>query len=88
MPPVNTSPPASWKQWFQNHGSRLLLFARQQTRTPEDAEDVLQEAMLRLWKSGMIDIAEDGTDLRRVELLDSKRTGNWNWGGKRHRIGC
>jgi len=33
-------------------------------------------------------IAEDGTDLSRVELLDAKRTGNWNWGGKRHRIGC
>ena len=40
--------PAGWKQWFATHGSRLLLFARQQTRTSEDAEDVLQEAMLRL----------------------------------------
>jgi len=59
---VNSSPPASWKPWFQTHGSRLLLFARQQTRTSEDAEDVLQEAMLRLWKSGMIDKTEDGSD--------------------------
>src|SRR6187551_2197325 len=58
----NPSPPASWKQWFSNHGSRLLLFARQQTRTSEDAEDVLQEAMLRLWKSGMIDITVEGTN--------------------------
>lgn len=56
------SPPASWKQWFAAHGSRLLLFARQQTRTSEDAEDVLQEAMLRLWKSGMIDTADDGSN--------------------------
>src|SRR6187431_1900332 len=54
--------PAGWKQWFATHGSRLLLFARQQTRTSEDAEDVLQEAMVRLWKSGMIDTAEDGSN--------------------------
>ena len=52
--------PAGWKQWFATHGSRLLLFARQQTRTSEDAEDVLQEAMLRLWRSGMIEMNEDG----------------------------
>ena len=60
---ANTPPPASsWKQWFTTHGQRLLLFARQQTRTEQDAEDVLQEAMVRLWKSGMIDTAEDGAN--------------------------
>lgn len=59
---ANTSPPDAWQQWFRTHGSRLLLFARQQTRTSEDAEDVLQEAMIRLWKSGMIDTAEDGSN--------------------------
>ncbi len=62
MNPNNASPPAAWKQWFSAHGSRLLLFARQQTRTSEDAEDVLQEAMLRLWKSGMIDMTGDGSN--------------------------
>src|SRR2546423_5786256 len=31
-------------------------------------------------------VAEDGCDLRRIELLYAKRPGNWNWGGKRHRI--
>lgn len=60
--PHNSSPPAAWKQWFSTHGSRLLLFARQQTRTSEDAEDTLQEAMLRLWKSGMIDTNENGSN--------------------------
>lgn len=60
MPPPHSSPPTAWRQWFQNHGSRLLLFARQQTRTPEDAEDVLQDAMVRLWKSGMIDFKAQG----------------------------
>lgn len=59
---ANTSPSVAWQQWFRTHGSRLLLFARQQTRTSEDAEDVLQEAMIRLWKSGMIDTAEDGSN--------------------------
>jgi RNA polymerase sigma-70 factor, ECF subfamily len=55
-------PTSSWKQWFSQHGSRLLLFARQQTRTSEDAEDVLQDAMVRLWKSEMIDVTEDGAN--------------------------
>jgi RNA polymerase sigma-70 factor (ECF subfamily) len=62
MNTTSASPPAAWKQWFSTHGSRLLLFARQQTRTAEDAEDVLQDAMLRLWKSGMIDLNEEGSN--------------------------
>ncbi len=40
-----------WKDWFREHGSRLLLFARQQARSEAEAEDVLQEAVLRLWKA-------------------------------------
>ncbi len=58
--PENTAPPSSWKLWFATHGPRLLLFARQQTRTSEDAEDVLQDAMIRLWRSGMIDVTTTG----------------------------
>jgi RNA polymerase sigma-70 factor (ECF subfamily) len=61
MPAETSPPPSRWKQWFAQHGQRLLLFARQQTRTEQDAEDVLQEAMVRLWKSGMIDLSEDGS---------------------------
>ena len=38
-----------WAEWFASAAPRLLLFARQQTNTPADAEDVLQEAVLRLW---------------------------------------
>ena len=59
---IHPVPTTSWKQWFAQHGSRLLLFARQQTRTSEDAEDVLQDAMVRLWKSEMIDTAADGSN--------------------------
>ena len=40
----------SWKQWFQLHGPKLLLVARQWTRTMADAEDVVQEAFVRFWR--------------------------------------
>jgi len=59
-PPSNQQPDAAWKGWFSRHGSRLLMFARQQTRTELDAEDVLQDAMVRLWKSGLVETGENG----------------------------
>ncbi len=37
-----------WRDWLDEFGPRLLLFARQQTRTHEDAEDILQEALVKL----------------------------------------
>jgi RNA polymerase sigma-70 factor, ECF subfamily len=40
----------SWKDWFRQHGPRLLLYARQATRSFADAEDVLQEAFVRFWR--------------------------------------
>ena len=39
-----------WSEWLREHGSKLLLFARQQTRSIADAEDVLQEALVKLAK--------------------------------------
>ncbi len=39
-----------WQDWFAELGPRLLLFARQQTRSEQDAEDVLQEVWVRLWR--------------------------------------
>lgn len=39
---------SSWHDWLAEHGSRMLLFARQQTRSVEDAEDVLQDALVKL----------------------------------------
>lgn len=38
----------SWDEWLRIHVARLLLFARQQSRSPEDAEDILQDALIRL----------------------------------------
>src|SRR5258705_13471644 len=41
----------SWKDWFQRHGPKLLLCARQWTRSLPDAEDVVQEAFVRFWRN-------------------------------------
>lgn len=41
---------AVWQTWLQTHGSRLLLCARQWTRSQADAEDVVQEAFVRYWR--------------------------------------
>ncbi len=40
----------TWKDWIDAHGPRLLLCARQWTRSLADAEDVLQEAFVRYWR--------------------------------------
>ena len=40
--------PAVWHAWLEQQAPRLLLFARQQTRSHEDAEDVLQDALVKL----------------------------------------
>jgi RNA polymerase sigma-70 factor, ECF subfamily len=38
-----------WKQWLADNGPRLLLFARGWSERREDAEDLVQEAVIRLW---------------------------------------
>lgn len=53
---ANISPPQSWRQWLAGNGSRLLLFARQQTRNAHDAEDVMQDALIKLARK-----VEEGT---------------------------
>lgn len=39
---------AAWQEWLAEHGPRLILFARQQTRSSEDAEDIVQDALVKL----------------------------------------
>ncbi|MEO6787499.1 MAG: RNA polymerase sigma factor [Chthoniobacteraceae bacterium] len=39
-----------WRAWLRRSGPRFLLYARQQTRTASDAEDVLQDALVESWK--------------------------------------
>jgi RNA polymerase sigma-70 factor (ECF subfamily) len=46
---TDTQPaPSPWRAWLAEHGPKLLLFARQQTRSHEDAEDILQDAFVKL----------------------------------------
>ena len=46
--PENKPAPTEWRDWLALHAPKLLLFARQQTRSREDAEDVLQDALVKL----------------------------------------
>lgn len=46
---MNDSPSTAWKQWLAEHGPRLLLFSRSWSQSREDAEDLVQEAVLRMW---------------------------------------
>ena len=39
---------SQFRPWLEEHGSKFLLFARQQTRSIADAEDVLQDALVKL----------------------------------------
>jgi len=43
-----TTNPPEWRAWIEQHGPKLLLFARQQTRSLEDAQDILQDALVKL----------------------------------------
>jgi RNA polymerase sigma-70 factor (ECF subfamily) len=43
------SPAIAWKQWLAENGPRLLLFARGWSHSRQDAEDLVQEAILRMW---------------------------------------
>ena len=41
-----SKPTANWTAWLADHSPKLLLFARTQTRSEADAEDVLQDAIV------------------------------------------
>lgn len=41
---------ADWREWIGENGPRLLLCARQFTRSAADAEDALQDALVRYWR--------------------------------------
>ena len=42
--------PPSWEEWLRSHADFFLLYSRQQTRSEEDARDVLQEALVESWQ--------------------------------------
>ena len=41
---------SQWKDWLDQYTPRLFNYAKQQTRTEQDAEDVLQDSVARMWK--------------------------------------
>jgi RNA polymerase sigma-70 factor (ECF subfamily) len=41
----------SWSGWLDEHGAALVLLARHWVATQADAEDVVQEAFVRFWRS-------------------------------------
>jgi RNA polymerase sigma-70 factor (ECF subfamily) len=47
---VSDAQPAAsaWREWLELHGPKMLLFARQQTRSLEDAKDIFQDALVKL----------------------------------------
>jgi RNA polymerase sigma-70 factor (ECF subfamily) len=38
-----------WRSWLAEHANRFHLFARQQSRSEADAEDLLQDALVETW---------------------------------------
>ncbi len=40
-----------WSVWLDEHGAALVLLARQWVTSRADAEDVVQEAFVRFWRS-------------------------------------
>src|SRR5262245_14081934 len=43
--------PDDWAGWLDRHGAALVLLARQRVGGAADAEDVVQEAFVRFWRS-------------------------------------
>jgi RNA polymerase sigma-70 factor (ECF subfamily) len=43
-----TKSSSAWRAWLDGHAPKLLLFARSQTRSSEDAEDIFQDALIKL----------------------------------------
>ncbi len=39
----------AWKSWLKEHSARLYAYARRHTANREDAEDIIQDALVRLW---------------------------------------
>ena len=39
----------AWKDWLAENAGRLLAYARQRCESQQEAEDVLQDALIKLW---------------------------------------
>ncbi|MGB2402207.1 MAG: RNA polymerase sigma factor [Akkermansiaceae bacterium] len=70
---TSQSPAPNWGLWLTENGSRMLLFARQQTRNAQDAEDVLQDALVKLAKKVQEGSFEGGPECWRPFLYTAIR---------------
>ena len=52
-----------WQDWLEAHSSKWLFYARQQTRSQADAEDVLQDALVKTWKTCQGRITDETSSL-------------------------
>jgi RNA polymerase sigma-70 factor (ECF subfamily) len=41
---------SDWEAWLVEHAPALLLFARQQSRSESDAQDLVQDAVIECWQ--------------------------------------
>lgn len=48
--PPRSSESLRWQEWLEDHGELFFLYARQQTRSEDDAKDVFQEALFEAWR--------------------------------------
>lgn len=71
--------PGEWAGWLDRHGATLVLLARQRVATRADAEDVVQDAFVRFWRSRHR--AVDPT----AYLYTCVRRGALNWQRNRQR---
>ena len=46
-----TNDSGQWQGWFDAHGAALVLLARQIVPSRTDAEDVVQDAFIRFWRT-------------------------------------
>ena len=48
---LHSLPDGTWQSWFETYGRKLLLFGRQWATSAAGAEDIVQEAFVRFWRS-------------------------------------
>ncbi|MEX0323933.1 MAG: RNA polymerase sigma factor [Puniceicoccaceae bacterium] len=67
----------NWRDWLHEWGDRFLLFARQQSGSHAEAEDILQEAIVHVWsKRELFPRIEAGiifTHIRRVAIDKARK---------------
>ena len=77
----------TWREWLEVHGAKLLLFARQQTRSDQDSEDILQEALLKLSKKISTNVFNGGQEAWLPYLYTQLRREAIDLGRKKDRRG-